>query len=237
MALYKNESFIFKVSVRFIIANLYILVLFSAVIFSQNNCTAVIKQSRQVINIPLNGFYYYDDDTIYNSKHLNIPDSGWVVLKGNNYNLYLYRECPLGTGCLAEILIGISDVNKSRPDRGFCLPVHTIGWRFLWEYDKNSWIEDLDNDGNGELIIWDSFPLHEDATNAEYGVVGWVYRLDLNTSNFIFDLNLSRTKIQEIADAYKKPMISSYPEKLAKVVIQNRMKCVEILEFFLDKAK
>lgn len=55
----------------------------------------------------------------------------------------------------------------------------TAGWRTLRQYRRISllWLEDLDQDGEAELIIWDSFPLKENASMAEYGLVAWVYRL------------------------------------------------------------
>jgi hypothetical protein len=63
------------------------------------------------------------------------------------------------------------------------------------------WLDDLDNDGKAELIIWDSFPLHEDASQAEYGLVAWVYRL-ASEDLLAIDWGLSLRMAREIAQAY-----------------------------------
>jgi len=73
-----------------------------------------------------------------------------------------------------------------------------------------SWLDDLDNDGRAELIIWSSFPLRKDPSLAEYGLIAWVYRLTSDDSLAI-DWGLSRRMAREVAEAYRSPLDSTDP--------------------------
>jgi len=92
-----------------------------------------------------------------------------------------------------------------------------------------SWLDDIDNDGRAELIIWSSFPLREDPSLAEYGLIAWVYRLTSENSLAI-DWGLSRRMAREIAEAYRSPLDSTdpYPGPL-------RTEAAEALERFADE--
>ena len=73
------------------------------------------------------------------------------------------------------------------------------------------WLEDLDHDGVAELIIWDSFPMREDASMAEYGLIAWVYRLT-SKNLFVIDRVLSRRMASEISQAYRsQPEFANLP--------------------------
>jgi hypothetical protein len=107
-----------------------------------------------------------------------------------------------------------------------------VGWRTLQRYKKTPlpWLDDLDNDGRAELIIWSSFPLQEDASLADYGLIAWVYRLTSEDSLAI-DWGLSRQMAREIAEAYRAPL-----EPLDSYLGPLRTKAAEALERFADKA-
>jgi hypothetical protein len=108
---------------------------------------------------------------------------------------------------------------------------NTSGWRTLQRYKQAPlpWLDDLDNDGRAELIIWSSFPLQEDASSADYGLIAWVYRLTSEDSLTI-DWGLSRQMAREIAAAYRSPLYSTGSPYLRPL----RSKAAEALERFAD---
>ena len=67
------------------------------------------------------------------------------------------------------------------------------------------WVSDRNENGLPELIIWDSFPLHEEALMAEFGIIAWVYETD-QKGQFRINWQLSREIAFEIASAYRKPV-------------------------------
>jgi len=91
------------------------------------------------------------------------------------------------------------------------------------------WLEDLDHDGEAELIVWDSFPLREDASMAEYGLIAWVYRLR-SKDLFVIDRVLSRRMASEIAQAYR-----SQPESANLPPGSPAKAAAEALEQFADE--
>ena len=91
--------------------------------------------------------------------------------------------------------------------RGFCLVTSTVGWRTLQQLKGSPlpWAADLNGDGRAELIIWDSFSLREGASQAEFGLVAWVYQVDPK-GVFTIDWGLSRQMARELASAYWQPL-------------------------------
>jgi hypothetical protein len=68
-------------------------------------------------------------------------------------------------------------------------------------------MDDLDNDSAPELIVWDSFPLKQEATAAEFGLNAWVYQVGAR-GEFAIDWKLSRRLAGELATAYRAPFDS-----------------------------
>jgi hypothetical protein len=66
------------------------------------------------------------------------------------------------------------------------------------------WLDDLDGDGKPEAIVWDSFPLRDEAEQYQSGLAAWVYRVD-PAGVLTLDWSLSRRMAGEIAGAYRSP--------------------------------
>ena len=128
----------------------------------------------------------------------------WTKNSFKTHNLFVDAEGPSGSSRLWKLTIGTARHSRTKPDRGVCLTTSTTGWRTLKQYRRIPlpWLEDLDHDGEAELIIWDSFPLREEASVAEYGLIAWVYRL-ASKDLFVIDRVLSRRMASEIAQAYR----------------------------------
>ncbi len=153
---------------------------------------------RGHINLPCEHFDCIPNDDLLNKR--------WIRKSSGDVDLFLFLEGPAGSGRFWNVTIGIAGKNKSKPDRTICLITSTVGWRTLQGY-KNiplPWLDDIDGDGKAEFIMWDSFPLHEYASMASYGLVSWVYRLDSNNS-LVIDWGLSRRMALSIAEEYKIP--------------------------------
>jgi hypothetical protein len=125
--------------------------------------------------------------------------------------------------------VGVGTKQRTNLLRGVCLSTSTIGWRTLQQYKKGlNWLDDLDGDGKVELIVWDSFPLNNDGSLAEYGLMAWVYRLS-SKDLLIIDGVLSRRMAREIAEAYR-----SEPETAVLHYGKLRKTAAEALEQFAE---
>jgi hypothetical protein len=142
------------------------------------------------------------------------------------FDLFVYAAGPAGSGRYWNVTIGIAKRQQSKPSRGICLVTSTAGWRTLQQFKKSplSWLDDLDDDGKAEVIIWSSFPLREEASMAEYGLMAWVYRAHSENS-LVIDRDLSRKMAGEIAKAYRSK--TRYAGPL-------RAEAAEALERFVD---
>jgi hypothetical protein len=137
----------------------------------------------------------------------------WTKKLSKTLHLFVNADGPSGSSRLWKLTIGAARHGRTKPDCGVCLTTSTAGWRTLGQYRRIPlpWLEDLDHDGEAELIIWDSFPLREDASMAEYGLIAWVYRLTSKDS-FVIDQVLSRRMAREIAQAYRsQPAFATLP--------------------------
>jgi hypothetical protein len=107
----------------------------------------------------------------------------------------------------------------------------TVGWRTLQRYSKGPlpWLDDVNDDGSAEFILWDSFPLRDDASMAEYALVGWVYRL-VSPDSLVMDLDLSKRLARSLSKEYRSPLkaIAGYPGEL-------RGQAAEALKKFADE--
>lgn len=118
-------------------------------------------------------------------------------------------DAQFGIGSARPWVVNVRLPSKSagEPDRGFCLDTVTLGWRTMFQYWRTPlpWVADLDSDGVSELLIWDSFPLSENASMAEYGLMVWVYELGADET-FNVNWGLSRKMAAELAEAYRVPI-------------------------------
>ena len=80
----------------------------------------------------------------------------------------------------------------------------TPGWRTLDQYKPLTWLDDIDKDGQAEVVIWDSFPLRAGASLSDYGLVAWVYQT--TGDSFALNLDMTRRVAKEIAAAYRLPL-------------------------------
>jgi hypothetical protein len=162
----------------------------------------------------------------------DVPKTDWIRKPSGSLDLLVYPVGPGGSDREWDVTVGIA--NKQYPNiiRGFCLTTWTVGWRTLQYYKGIAlpWLDDLDNDGSFELIIWDSFPLCEDPTMANYGLMAWVYRLK-SESIMVIDWELSRKMAKEIAQAYRLP--SPYNQNQSND--WQRIEAAEALEQFANK--
>lgn len=160
-----------------------------------------------------------------------MPPDKWIRQPSGSFDLFVHADGPSGSGRYWKVTIGVAKKKQSRPVRGICLLTSTAGWRTLQEWKKTPlvWIDDLDDDGKAELIIWNSFPLREEASLAEHGLMAWVYRVDSENSLEI-DWDQSRKMARELAGAYRSSInpATSYLRPL-------RTEAAEALERFVDE--
>ncbi len=194
---------------------------------SQEQTLCLLEPPYHRLEFPIGGFQWIDEDLAVDSC-LTATDSVWDVQTGKSHTLFVAADGPWGSGRFWTVTVGIAASGENGPQRGFCLLASTVGWRTLRSFSELPlpWIGDQDSDGQPELIVWDSFPLHDQASMAEFGLMGWVYELDhegvLNLS-----LLLSRERANTIVSAYRTPVDGS-DERHQKV----RNQCAEHLEVF-----
>jgi len=182
------------------------------------------------MRLPSRGFTWAQGEDL-SGRCDDVPAKKWIRNPSGSVDLFVYANGPSGSGRFWNVTVGVAGRQHSKPIRGVCLMTSTVGWRTLQRYKKAPlpWLDDLDNEGRAKLIIWSSFPLREDASMAEHGLIAWVYRLTSEDSLTI-DWGLSRRMAREIAEAYRSPLDSTdpYPGPL-------RTKAAEALEGFADE--
>lgn len=176
----------------------------------------LMAPEHTTISIPKVGFRWAEGEA-FEGPCDSVADSMWVRQSAGDYDLFVATDGPGGSGRFWHITIGLADTGAARPARGVCIMTWTVGWRTLRQWDRAplSWLEDRDGDGKPEVIIWDSFPLHEEATMAEYGLTAWVYRVSAD-GLLTLDWTLSRAMALQIAAAYGTPPDddSAHPDKM-----------------------
>jgi hypothetical protein len=156
--------------------------------------------------MPVKGFIWIDNDLAVDSCMAS-ADSLWLKQSGNEHDLLVAAYGPHGSGRYWRITVAVKEKDQTRPIKGLCLETSTIGWRTLQSFKKLPlpWVTDQNADGRPEFVLWDSFPLNDEPTMSEFGLIGWVYELNPGGS---LDLNLDLTRIlaSEIASAYRVPI-------------------------------
>lgn len=113
---------------------------------------------------------------------------------------------PSGSGRFWTVAVstGAEDVRRC------CFDTTTVGWRMVAGDSVLArplstlirWVQDVDGDGDDELVVRASFPLHSEASLASYGLTVFAY--DLLSDRFVLDAPSTRTLQQQIAEAYER---------------------------------
>lgn len=160
------------------------------------------------IQIPKRGFVSIDP---VGDGECNDSLAGkWERYAGKSYDLMLVLDGPGGSGRYWHNTVGVADKKETAPARGICFEESTIGWKSLRGFENRAlpWAEDLNRDGDPELIIWDSFFLSDDEEMSDppyIGLMAWVYRTG-NGEKFELDWEMSRKFAARIAVEYHKPL-------------------------------
>ncbi len=161
------------------------------------------------IQMPESGFASIDP--IGESECMDSLAGKWKRYAGKSYDLMLVLDGPGGSGRYWNNAVGVVKKEDLAPARGICFEASTIGWRNLQGFEKGGlpWAEDLNGDGDPELIIWDGFPLNddEDTPDTPYvGLMAWVYRTG-DGEKFDLDWEMSRKFAARIAVEYHKSLL------------------------------
>jgi len=126
------------------------------------------------------------------------------------FDLMGTSDGPQGSFRVWRVEVGIAQKGFAHPFKGFCFLTSTAGWRHFGSFSffddtlkamAFKFFYDVDGDSAAEFIRWSSFALHPEATNAEYPLVAWVYRVD-SGGNLRLSMPLSRQIAIRLADAY-----------------------------------
>ena len=125
-----------------------------------------------------------------------------------------------------DLTVGIATKGPTAAPRGFCLQTSTAGWRTLQAFARTPlpWAEDLNGDGQPELVLWESFALSDEESPAELALVAWVYGTSAD-DGWEIDWDLTRRLAGELAAAYRAPLDRD-DERLRKL----RSRAAEALE-------
>lgn len=164
------------------------------------------KPERLNIPVPETGFHWLAGEE-FTGICDRVTASQWHVHQSNGMPLWEANNDPSGSGRYWRISIGLSNNPASQPEKGFCLYTSTVGWRTLQQYERLPlpWIIDLDRDGQLEFLLWSSFPLSEEPTTADFGLIVWVYKL-INNENFVLDWDLTEKMALELAKSYRQSL-------------------------------
>jgi hypothetical protein len=160
----------------------------------------------------------------------DVPSNEWSTRTAGTQDLHVHTDGPEGSGRFWTVTVGVSGKHESKPIRGVCIRTATVGWRTLQHYSKGSlsWLDDVNDDGSAAFILWDSFPLHDEASMAEYALMAWVYRL-VSPDLLVLDWDLSRSFARSLAKEYRSPLdvTTGYPGEL-------RAQAADALEKFAE---
>ena len=207
-------------SVRFILITIVLMVLAASPLLAGESKPplCLMQPHYREMRFPIRGFTWLPGEDS-RGRCANVPQAKWIKKSAGSLDLFVYARGPSGSNRYWDVTIGVGEKGQSKPQRGVCLLTSTVGWRTYQYYNRTplAWLDDLDNDGRAEIIIWDSFPLEKDASMAEYGLVAWVYRLT-SKDTLVIDWELSRRMASEIAQVYRlsRDSAAAYPGHLAR---------------------
>jgi len=158
------------------------------------------------IGIPDSGFTWLPGGGLSGACD-DVPTEGWSRGASGTLALFVHADGPGGSGRLWTVTVGTSGERRSNPIHGVCISTSTVGWRTLQRYSKGSlpWLDDINDDGSAEFILWESFALRDEASSAEYALVPWAYRL-VPADSLVIDWDLSRRMARSLAKEYRSPL-------------------------------
>jgi hypothetical protein len=171
----------------------------------------LVRPDHFQLRLPRHGFKWAEGEEAA-GRCEDLPAKKWLRQPSGSFDLFIYADGPSGSGHYWKVTIGVAMRKQSKPIRGICLTTSTVGWRTLqqWKNGPLAWLDDLDDDGKAEVIIWNSFALGEEAIMAESGQMAWVYRVESENS-LVIDWDLSRKMALKIAQAYRSSLDSTTP--------------------------
>jgi hypothetical protein len=148
----------------------------------------------------------------------NLP-SAWQRGPAGALDLYIALDGPSGSGRFWTITLGAGPRGGAAPDAFACIGTSTVGWRTLRSFKDAPlpWVADLDDDARAEVILWESFPLREEASLAELGLVAWVYRATPDRT-LTLDMALTRAFASELAAEYRSTPADGEPAAAPKAL-------------------
>ncbi len=185
----KNKVFI-KLVITFLLCNI------NVPCKEESDFKIVIQPSFDTITIKTRQITLDDMEA---EVYKNINDWNIRPIKGSRYNIkYTMHQ---GSGKYWTIGIVDSATGKS----AFYFNTTTIGIRNVYQYIDGAlpWVNDFNNDGNDEIIIWGSYLAFESGTNGDYGLIGWVYEKKANDT-FVINFDYSSQIWEKIIMSYKK---------------------------------
>lgn len=185
----------------------FLAALIASVVFGSFQPECLVRPGHLQLRLPTQGFKWAKGDEARGRCGV-VRARQWIRQSSGAVELFVYAHGPSGSGRYWDITVGVARKNQSKPSRGLCLTTSTLGWRTLQQKTPLLWLDDLDNDGKAEIIIWNSFPIRERASMAEYGLMAWVYRVDSENS-LSLDWSLTRKMASQIALEYRSRVKSS----------------------------
>jgi hypothetical protein len=147
----------------------------------------------------------------------------WERFPGKTYDLLLKTEGPGGSGRYWTITVNIDETRTTEPQNGICFETSTLGWRTLQGFENGglNWAEDLNGDGDPELIVWASFFAGDDPDTAPHptGLCAWVYR-KTQANQLVLDWDLSRKFADRVAAEYRRPHDNVYLQEKRNVIAE-----------------
>jgi hypothetical protein len=177
-------------------------------VHAEQRSHCAMKPIRLSLDFPEQGVAWHAGEESMGACE-EVSPNGWVRRSSPNVDLLIFADGPSGSGRFWQVTVSIAKKQEVEPSRGFCIMTSTVGWRTLQRFQSSGlfWIDDGDDDGWPELVLWDSFRLSEDPSMAGHALVAWVYELDSKES-LVLDWDLSRKMALEIATAYRTPIDS-----------------------------
>jgi len=173
---------------------------------AQQPTFCLMQPNRVSIRLPEEGLIWLEDEILKGACEA-VPPDAWRRASSKTAHAFVHADGPAGSGRFWTITVGLSEKLEPRPTRGACFMASTVGWRTLLRFKDAPlpWMDDLDNDSAPELIVWNSFPLRQEATEAEFGLNAWVYQIGAR-GDLAIDWKLSRRLAGELATAYRAPL-------------------------------
>lgn len=157
---------------------------------------------KEVLKIPRYGIRALTDEAA--DCKISSEDRNVTIGYSNGVKIFLKDCYSGGSGNWSTISVAIGDSSVKTPKRGFKLSTSTTGFFFLHDFHGQGlpWLKDLDQDGNVELILWDTFGGGPGMGRSSTGLVPWSYKFQ--EEKFVFDRATSCLIQQETANIYRK---------------------------------